>query len=60
LPLAILAVLTPGAILTATLPGKGNNGLIDIGSLWLWHEKARRPTLKSHDEFMAEVFGGSW
>ena len=37
--MASLCVLTPCAILTATLPGDGNNGFIDIGSFWLWHKK---------------------
>ena len=37
--MASLTVLTPCAILTATLPGDGNNGFIDIGSFWLWHKK---------------------
>jgi tetratricopeptide (TPR) repeat protein len=37
LGLAISAVLTPCAILVATLPGDGKNGFIDIGSLWFWH-----------------------
>jgi hypothetical protein len=39
LALASLIVLTPCAILTATLPGNGNNGFIDIGSFWLWQKK---------------------
>jgi hypothetical protein len=35
--------LTPCAILTATLPGDGNNGFIDIGSFWLWRKKVLKP-----------------
>lgn len=47
LALAGLTVLTPCAILTATLPGNGKNGFVDIGSFWLWHDQAKLPSRNS-------------
>jgi hypothetical protein len=40
---AASVVVTPCAILVASLPGSGNNGFIDIGSLWLWHRSNGQP-----------------
>lgn len=41
---AASVIVTPCAILVASLPGNGNNGFVDIGSLWLWH-KGKQPVV---------------
>jgi len=45
---AAATVVTPCAILAATLPGDGKSGYIDIGSFWLWHTDKGQPSIILH------------